>query len=83
MVISTVTGSFDSYDGQIEADGDNFENAIAIFTADINRITTSNEDRDQHLKSEDFFNAGEYPQLKFESTNFEKLGKVNIESPVI
>ncbi len=74
LVISTVTGSFGSYDGKIEADSDDFENAKATFTADIDSISTNNEDRDQHLKSDDFFNAEEYPQLKFESTNFEKVG---------
>jgi len=74
LVISTVTGSFGSFDGQIEADGDDFENAIASFSADINTISTNNEDRDQHLKSEDFFNAEEFPRLKFESKNFEKTG---------
>ena len=73
LVISTVTGSFNSYEGNIEADGDDFENARARFTADIDSISTNNEDRDQHLKSDDFFNAEEYPQLKFESTNFEKI----------
>ncbi|SHF98307.1 Polyisoprenoid-binding protein YceI [Fodinibius roseus] len=75
LVISTVTGRFGSYDGKIEANGDDFENAKASFTADIDSITTNNEDRDQHLKSEDFFNAEEYPQLKFGSTNFEKAGE--------
>ncbi len=74
LVISTVTGSFNSYEGKIEADGDNFENAKATFAADIDSITTNNEDRDQHLKSDDFFNAEEYPQLTFESTNFENVG---------
>jgi polyisoprenoid-binding protein YceI len=74
LVISTVTGNFGSYDGQIETDGDNFENAKATFTVDIDSISTNNEDRDQHLKSDDFFNAEEYPQLKFESSNFEKVG---------
>ncbi|HKK44739.1 MAG TPA: YceI family protein [Balneolaceae bacterium] len=74
LVISTVTGSFGSYDGQIEVDGDDFENAQATFIADIDSISTNNEDRDQHLKSDDFFNAEEYTQLKFESKNFEKVG---------
>ena len=74
LVISTVTGSFGSYDGKIEAEGDDFKNAKATFTADIDSISTNNEDRDQHLKSDDFFNAGEYPQLTFESNNFEKVG---------
>ncbi len=74
LVISTVTGSFNSYDGKIEADSDNFENAKARFSAEIDSISTNNTDRDQHLKSGDFFNAAEYPKLKFESDNFEKIG---------
>lgn len=74
LVISTVTGSFDSYDGQIETEGDEFENARVRFTADVDSISTNNEDRDKHLKSDDFFNAETYPQLKFESTKFEKTG---------
>src|SRR5699024_5811223 len=44
----------------------------ASFVADIDSISTNNEDRDQHLKSDDFFNAEEHPQLKFESTSVEK-----------
>lgn len=51
LVISIVTGSFGSYDGQIEADGDNFENAKTTFTADIDSISTNNEDRDQRRES--------------------------------
>jgi polyisoprenoid-binding protein YceI len=75
LVISTVTGSFSSFEGQIEADGDNFEDARATFTANIDSISTNNEDRDQHLKSDDFFNAEQYPQLSFESTKVEKIGE--------
>lgn len=74
LVISTVTGNFNSYEGKIEAEGDNFENAKAYFSADIDSISTNNEDRDNHLLSDDFFNAGEYPQMNFESTSFEKVG---------
>ena len=74
LVISTVTGNFSSFDGQIEADDDHFENAEAIFTADIDSISTNNNDRDQHLQSDDFFNAEKFPQLKFESSKFEKRG---------
>jgi polyisoprenoid-binding protein YceI len=74
LVISTVTGSFGSFDGQIETNGNDFKDAKASFTADIDSISTNNEDRDNHLKSDDFFNAEAYPQLKFESTNFEKIG---------
>lgn len=74
LVISTVTGSFKSFDGHLETGGDNFEEALAYFEADIDSISTNNEDRDKHLKSDDFFNAEEYPQLTFESTGFTKVG---------
>ncbi len=74
LVISTVTGSFGSFDGQVEAEGGHFENASARFTADINSISTNNQDRDQHLRSEDFFHAEAYPQLRFESSKFENTG---------
>lgn len=72
LVISTVTGSFKSFEGAIETEGDTFENADASFSADIDSITTNNEDRDNHLKSDDFFNAETYPQLTFTSNSFEK-----------
>lgn len=76
LVISTVTGSFSSFEGSIETEGDgeDFQNAKASFAADIDSISTNNEDRDTHLKSDDFFNAEKYPQLKFESDSFEKVG---------
>lgn len=74
LVISTVTGSFGSFDGHIETEGDHFEDARAEFTADVNSITTNNEDRDNHLKSDDFFNAEAFPHLTFQSTKFEKNG---------
>ncbi len=75
LVISTVTGSFGSFEGQLETEGDSFEQAHASFTADIDSISTNNEDRDTHLKSDDFFNAEEHPRLSFESTAIEKVGE--------
>jgi len=74
LVISTVTGQFNKFSGEIHADGDNFEGASAKFEADIDSISTNNADRDGHLKSADFFDAGSHPTLNFESTKFEKTG---------
>lgn len=74
LVISTVTGSFKSFDATIESENDDFEDAKVTFEADINSIDTGNEDRDNHLKSDDFFNAAEHPKLLFESTSFKKIG---------
>lgn len=74
LVISTVTGSFNSFDGTLEAENDTLENAQISFAADINSIDTNNSDRDTHLKSDDFFNAAEFPKMTFESTSFTKTG---------
>lgn len=74
LVISTVTGHFESFDAKVEADGDSFNGAEIYFEADIDSLTTNNTDRDEHLKSDDFFNTEEYPKLTFSSTNFEKTG---------
>ncbi|MDZ7694868.1 MAG: YceI family protein [Balneolaceae bacterium] len=74
LVISTVTGSFGTYDATVETEGKTFEGADVYFEADINSISTNNEDRDNHLKSDDFFNAEKHPKLTFESTSVEKTG---------
>lgn len=43
--------------------------------ADINSIDTGVADRDAHLKSDDFFNAAQFPKMTFSSTSFEKTGE--------
>ncbi len=75
MMISTVTGHFEDFKATAKTDGDNFENAEISFTANTASINTKNEDRDTHLKSDDFFNSEKYPELKFVSKSFigEKL----------
>jgi polyisoprenoid-binding protein YceI len=74
LVISTVTGKFKDFDASFESDNEDFENATIAFEANIDSIETGNGDRDNHLKSEDFFNATEYPKMTFESTSFKKTG---------
>lgn len=74
LVISTVTGKFKQFDASIETDNENFEDAKITFEAVIDSIDTGNEDRDNHLKSNDFFNAEEYPALTFASDSFRKVG---------
>ena len=45
-----------------------------ISSADINSISTGNEQRDGHLKSADFFDAEQFPKLTFTSTSMKKTG---------
>ena len=72
-MISTVGGKFNTFDATLEAEDGDFADAKISFEADVNSITTHNEQRDTHLKSDDFFAADKYPKLTFVSTAIEKL----------
>ncbi|KDN54437.1 YceI family protein [Flavobacterium seoulense] len=74
MMFTNVSGKFDSYEATITTEDDNFENASIEFSADINSINTNNADRDDHLKSGDFFDAENHPKLTFKATSFTKRG---------
>lgn len=76
LMVSWVTGSFKQFNATVETEGKDMSTAKVRFTADINSISTNNEQRDAHLRTGDFFDAEKYPQLIFES---EKLEKINEE----
>lgn len=65
LVISTVTGYFREFEGAAESSSDDFEGAAVSFSADLNSIDTNQKDRDNHLKSDDFFDAENHPKLSF------------------
>lgn len=73
MVITDVEGNFKEFDGKIESSGDTWENAKIEFTADIASIDTDNEKRDEHLRSDDFFNSEKFPKLSFVGKSFKKV----------
>ena len=75
LVISQVNGHFGSYDGTIVNEDEDLNNAKINFNIDSASINTGIEMRDNHLKSDDFFNAEAYPQIKFTSANIEKTGE--------
>jgi len=74
LMITTVTGQFKNFDATLSAEAEDLSDAAVTFTADINSIDTRSEQRDTHLKSEDFFNAEKFPTLSFTSTSFSKNG---------
>lgn len=74
MVISSVDGEFKEYDGTVTTDGDNWETAQINFTAQVSSIDTDNEDRDNHLKSDDFFAAEQFPEMTFVGKSMKKVG---------
>lgn len=74
LMITTVTGSIKSFSAELNSNGDDFTNAEISFSGDISSIDTGNADRDNHLKSADFFDAATYPSINFTSTSVEKDG---------
>jgi polyisoprenoid-binding protein YceI len=75
LMISSVTGQFNSFKGNVETENDDFSSARVHFTADIDSISTNNEQRDQHLQNSDFFDAEKYPQIVFDGSSMENTGK--------
>ena len=75
MMVSKVKGHFNSYTAEVEAaDLTDLTTASIQFGINVASISTNNEDRDNHLKSPDFFSTDEFPEILFNSTNISKAG---------
>ena len=80
MMISNVKGEFKNFNVDLESEDENLKNVKANATIDNASISTNNTDRDNHLKSAEFFNAEAHPQITFEtdSLNEEVTGNLTI-----
>lgn len=74
-MITTVTGYFRKFHLNVTTETEDFNTATdMLFTADINSIDTNNEQRDTHLKSADFFDGDNNPQITFKGVKYEAVG---------
>ncbi|WP_250283974.1 MULTISPECIES: YceI family protein [unclassified Frankia] len=67
-MVATVRGSFRSFEGALRLDGSTPTASHATISIDTDSIDTGNADRDTHLRSPDFLDAGTHPTITFTST---------------
>ena len=72
LMISTVSGRFTTFDATMITDKPDFSDAKINFECNVDSISTKISDRDNHLKSKDFFDAENYPKISFSSTKISK-----------
>ena len=75
MVISEVSGQFQEYEGTVVTTKEDFSDAKIDFSITVKSIDTDNEDRDNHLRSADFFDVEKYPKITFSSKEIKKVGE--------
>lgn len=77
LVFTTIIGRFNSFNVEMQNESQDFTQATLAFSAEVSSVDTSNKDRDNHLQSADFFNAIEYPTIRFVSRSIEKVDEEN------
>jgi polyisoprenoid-binding protein YceI len=73
LMITNVKGEFRKFDAEVYSNGKDFSNAEIKATIDASSIFTNNDDRDGHLKSGDFFDVENYPELTFTGSSLKKV----------
>lgn len=73
LSISEIDGSFKDFSATITSSKEDFSDASFVISATIASINTEIDQRDQHLKGADFFDAAQFPTLTFKSTSFKKV----------
>ncbi|HEX5498091.1 MAG TPA: YceI family protein, partial [Thermomicrobiales bacterium] len=71
MMFATVKGRFTHFEGEIKTEGDFTHGSVSV-TIDADSIDTRDAKRDEHLRSNDFFGAGEHPTITFTSNRVEQ-----------
>ncbi|HEX2866420.1 MAG TPA: YceI family protein [Ignavibacteriales bacterium] len=77
MVIAHVAGEFKDYNLKMRVNSESFQDSEIEFTINAQSIDTGIADRDAHLKSEDFFGAENYKEIRFVKRSIEKLDEEN------
>ncbi len=78
-MVTKVRGQFNEFEGSAVVDADDFSQSSANLTIQAASIDTRNEQRDGHLRSNDFLDLGQFPQITFVSTGVRRTGETSLE----
>ncbi|MFU8858854.1 MAG: YceI family protein [Cyclonatronaceae bacterium] len=70
-----VPGTFDEFDGMVRFDPNNLEGSSIDVNIAVSSVNTNNSDRDEHLRSDDFFNVAGFPEMHFKSNTIRQTGE--------
>jgi polyisoprenoid-binding protein YceI len=79
MTITTVRGRFDTFHGTVDIEEERPEDSFAEGMIDVASIDTNAKDRDEHLRSADFFDVENYPTVHFRSTGVQMMDQERFE----
>jgi polyisoprenoid-binding protein YceI len=78
-MVTKVRGQFNDFEGSGVVDASDFSKSTVTVTIQAASIDTRNEQRDAHLRSNDFLAMEEYPQITFTSTGIQQTGPTSVE----
>ncbi|EMY34746.1 hypothetical protein D477_008013 [Arthrobacter crystallopoietes BAB-32] len=76
-MVTKVRGAFNDFEGVIHADVENPSKSSVQLTIQVASIDTRNEQRDEHLRTNDFFDAPNFPEISFQSTHIDQVEERN------
>lgn len=74
MMVTTVRGKFTAFSGTLDLNAEDFTRSTIAGEIDVASIDTGNADRDNHLRSPDFFDVANHPKIAFKSTSITRDG---------